>query len=289
MTLLEEAGFCSAAAPLFEAGLVDAIEMDVDSRWGMGWDDRRLPPWAISILDMYSEDEALYGHGVWYSFLTAKTRACQDRWLRLLKRECKRRRYRHVSEHFGFFAGGEMARGPMLPLPFTKEVVRLGVERLKRIADACEVPVGLENAAAYLSPRDAREQGPLLAEILERADGFLVLDLHNLYTLAHNLKWSASELLMTYPLERVRELHISGGSIYRTTAAPEKPAMRLDSHDGPAPEGAFDLLPLALRHCPNVEVAFYERRELETKLGEREFHDDFLLLRAMLESHAKAA
>src|SRR5262245_22651170 len=89
INLLFDDGFRAAAAPLFEAGIVEALEWDIDERWGSGWDDKRLPNWVNGMLDLYAEDDALYGHGVWFSLLSAKWEPRQDRWLRLLARECK--------------------------------------------------------------------------------------------------------------------------------------------------------------------------------------------------------
>jgi hypothetical protein len=43
LNLFPEEGYRTAALPLFERGLVDAIEWDIDERWGYGWGDRRLP------------------------------------------------------------------------------------------------------------------------------------------------------------------------------------------------------------------------------------------------------
>lgn len=291
LNLIQEDAFRVAAAPLFEAGLVDALEWAIDERWGRGFDDRRMPPWTNQMLDLYADDDALYGHGVWFSVLSAKWEPCQDRWLRLLERECKRRRYRHVSEHFGFFAGGEFSCAPMLPMPLTDEALAVGKDRLERIASAARRPVGLENTAAFLSVQDAEEQGRFLAELLAHVDGFLLLDLHNLYALAENARLSALELLDAYPLERVREIHVSGGSLLETEVEPERGPVRLDSHDGPAPRGALDLVSHALARCPNLEVVFYERRggTFRTAQDVEDYRNDFYALRRICEARLRAA
>jgi uncharacterized protein len=46
LNLLPEDAYRAAAAPLFEDGLVDVLEWDVDERWGRGWEDKRLPLWT---------------------------------------------------------------------------------------------------------------------------------------------------------------------------------------------------------------------------------------------------
>lgn len=41
---------------------------------------------------------------------------------------------------------------------------------------------------------------------------FIILDLHNLYCQIHNFNIPFEEILTGYPLNKVREIHISGGS-----------------------------------------------------------------------------
>jgi uncharacterized protein (UPF0276 family) len=284
LNLSAEHGFRVAAMPLFEAGLVDALEWDVDESWLGGDADRPVPDWAEAILDAYAEDDALYGHGVWFSLLSARPEARQERWLARLAEECARRRYRHVSEHFGWMTSGPFEQNTMLPCPRTPAAVAIGVQRLGAIARAAGRPVGLENTASVLCAADALEQGELLEQILAPVDGFLLLDVHNVWTTAVNLGLDALALLRTFPLARVRELHVSGGTWLTTSLDGERGPVRLDSHDAPMPAEALPLLRAALADCPNVEVVFYERRgdTLYEPARHPAWRDDFLAVRALV-------
>ena len=84
----------------------------------------------------------------------------------------------------------------------------MGCDRLKQLADVAQVPVGLENLALALSQKDVLEQGQFLDALLEPVEGFIVLDVHNLYCQMHNFQLTAQEILQTYPLNRVKEIHI---------------------------------------------------------------------------------
>lgn len=290
LNLFVDESFRAAAGPLFEAGLVDALEWDVDESWGWGEGERRraLPPWVDQLLDLYGDDDALYGHGVWFSLMSARWEARQDRWLEHLTQACQRRRYRHLSEHFGFHTASHYSRGTMFPVPYSEGAVRVGRDRLRRLAAAAGVPVGVENAAVALGAADAEEQGRFLEELLAPGDDFLLLDLHNLWTQCRNLGLDAEALLPRFPLGRVRELHVSGGSWYQPTVDPTRGPFRLDSHDGPVPDEALALLPLTLRHCPNVEVVFLEHRgaHLDNADAIARYQSDFMRLRALVESSA---
>ncbi|MDI1476420.1 DUF692 family multinuclear iron-containing protein [Polyangium sp. y55x31] len=285
LNIMVDDAYRAAAAPLFAEGLVDAVEWNVDQRWLYGDSARKLPRWIDRLLDLYASADCLYGHGVWFSVLSARWEPRQDRWLSNLARECRRRRYRHISEHFGFLTAGAFAEGTLLPVPKTEASIRIGADRLARLADAAGGAAGLENLAAALGPDDADAQGGFLDAILAEAGGFLLLDLHNLYTLGVNMGRDPADLLSTYPLERVREIHVSGGSFYRTRAAPEKGPFRLDSHDGPLPPEVLALLPRALARCPNVEVVFFERRgdTFASKDDFTRYRDDFRAVRRAVE------
>jgi uncharacterized protein (UPF0276 family) len=284
LNLSAENGFRVAAMPLFEAGLVDALEWDVDEPWLGGDDARPVPAWADAILDAYAEDDALYGHGVWFSLLSARAEARQERWLARLAEACARRRYRHVSEHFGWMTCDAFDQNTMFPCPRTPAAVAVGARRLGAIARAAGRPVGLENGASALCVADSLEQGAFLDEVLAPVDGFLLLDVHNVWTTAVNLGLDALALLRTFPLARVRELHVSGGRWMATSHDGARGPVRLDSHDAPLPPEALPLLRAALAGCPDVEVVFYERRgdTLDEPARHAGFRDDFLAVRALV-------
>jgi hypothetical protein len=268
--------FLTASLPLFEAGEVDVVEWSFDT----AWTDDDLPPWMPGLLDDFAAGGALLGHGVAYSPLSARWEPRQEAWLGHLRAAFARRRYQRVSEHFGFMTARGFAYGAPLPVPFTDGALRVGRDRLQRLADAARVPIGLENLALAFGPDDVRDQGPFLEALLAPLDGYLVLDLHNIHCQAENFATDPRHLLATYPLARVRELHLSGGSWSERDGA----RVRQDTHDGPVPDPVFALLPWVLAQCPNVEDVILER--LGGTLGAPDeaarFRADFLQLRGLV-------
>jgi uncharacterized protein (UPF0276 family) len=279
LNFLPEDDFRAAALPLFEDGLVDALERDIDDAWGFTPDSslREQPAWAEDLFDAYAADDALYGHGVWLSVMSGVWTPRQERWMERLAAECAARRYRHVSEHFGWMTSGSYWRNTILPTPYTRATVALGIDRMKRFADAAQRPVGLEVLATALGTDDALAQGAFLDEILAPVDGFLILDVHNVWTLATNLGLDPLALLERFPLERARELHVSGGDWFDAGRR-----IRLDSHDGDVPDEVWPLVRAALARCPSLEVAFLERRfgTLAGDAAQTGLRTDFLRLRA---------
>lgn len=87
LNLLTDDAFREAVRPLFAEGLIAALEWDIDDTWGFS--ARTLPDWTERMLDLYAEEGALYGHGVWWSVLTADWQPRQEVWLERLAQECR--------------------------------------------------------------------------------------------------------------------------------------------------------------------------------------------------------
>lgn len=266
---MDHPDFAATCLPLLEEGLVEAIEWSIDTAWE--------PSQATAaILDHFAERDALYGHGVTLSTLSATWTPRQDAWIRRVQAEVARRPYRHISEHLGFITAGDWVDGAPLPMPRLPQVVEAGRRSVARLGRATGGPVGLENLALALSADDVRDEGDLLEAILAPTDGFIVLDLHNLWCRAVNFDQPLPLLLERYPAERVREVHLSGGSWDGT--------FRRDTHDGAVPDEVFAALPDALHRFANVEVVVLE--QLPGALGTPEqrdaFEADFRRLRQVL-------
>lgn len=280
LSLMPDEDFREAAYPLFAEGVVDAVEWTFDA----GWAPSVVPGWAWEIVDFYAAEGRLLGHGVGLSPLSGAWHPRQQAWMECLGEEVARRRYVHISEHFGFATAGAFVQGPPMPVPFTAGALRVGRDRLARLAATAGVPVGLENLALAFGPRDVAEQGPFLRELLAPVDGFVVLDLHNLYCQLANFGGDARAAMARYPLERVRELHVSGGSWSHPTTAAGTAPFRRDTHDEAVPGEVAALVPLALSLCPNVRAVVFERLggTIRTTADAARMRADFHALRAQV-------
>ncbi len=247
----------AAQLPLFAEGLVDAVEWTLDVEIG-----RDPPPWVGPLLAAYASEGALYGHGVHFSPLSAVFEERQRHWLVAARAIVGRRNPTHVSEHFGVMTAPGFTRGAPLPMPWCPAVTRVGRDRLERLADAVERPVGIENLALAMSRDDALAHGDQIADLIDGSERFLVLDLHNLFCQAASFDLAPDDLLRRMPLDRVREIHVSGGSTQVAfegfEVGPARP-FRRDTHDDQVPDEVFDLVALAIPACARLEVLFLER------------------------------
>ena len=276
LSLMPETQFLQASMPLIEAGDVEALEWSFDTGWKNGVSD-----WLSNLIGVYSEAGRLTGHGVHFSLLSAEWTDRQQGWLDQFREEVTCRQYLHHTEHFGFMTAGDFHRSAPLPVPLTNSTLKLGRERFSQLAEVAPCPLGIENLALALSIDDALQQHEFLEKIVTPSNGFLLLDLHNIYCQLCNFNLSPAELLDNYPFHLVREIHVSGGS-WGPTASSDSP-IRRDTHDDDVPAEVFSLLDHVLPRCPNVEAVFLER--LGNTLQEHQFEQfrkDFLTLKSIV-------
>jgi len=250
LSLMLDDAFRQTALPLFEAGDVDAIEYSFELGWARPW-----PAWAEALLQHYGGAGRLWGHGVTYSPMSAESSEHHADWLARVAGECAALEFQGVSEHYGFMGSGGYDVGAPLPPPPLPEVAELGTKALGALATVSGVALGIENLALALSPQDVYAQPRLIAQVLDTLDGYLVLDLHNLWCQATNFELDPLTLLERYPLHRARVVHVSGGS-WSTHATTR---FRRDTHDAQVPQPVLALLPEALQRCPALEVVILEQ------------------------------
>ncbi|MBX9696430.1 MAG: DUF692 domain-containing protein [Cyanobacteria bacterium] len=280
LSLMPTDDFHQASAELFERNLVKVVEWSFD----LAWSGAIIEPWCQNIIDRFSVSNALIGHGVNLSVLSARFSKRQQEWLARTKDEFQRRTYIHATEHFGFSEAGPIAHGAPLAVPMNSESLKIGKEMMRRYADATQCPVGLENLAFAFGIEDVKRQGDFIDQLISEVDGFLLLDLHNIFCQVENFGFSAQELLDSYPLSKVREIHLSGGS-WSESVSGKRAAVRRDSHDDGVLQDVFNFAALAMKLCPNIEFVILERlgnTMMDGPESQREFRDDFEAMEEIL-------
>lgn len=171
-----------------------------------------------------------------------------------------------VSEHLAFVRGGGREVGHLLPLPQTREALDIAVANVKLAKAALPVPLALENIASLFDwPYPEMDEAAFLAELLERADVLLLLDVENVYANARNRGLDPLDFIARLPLHRLAYVHVAGGQ--------ERTGLYHDTHAHPVPEGVLELLEeLSVRvSIPGVmlerDAAFPSDAELHEELS----------------------
>ena len=269
-----------ASLPLFASDRVQAIEWAFDSLY----QQEETPAWFTELIQTFSDANRLIGHGVFFSLFSGHWSVNQTSWLNHLTALASRFRFDHITEHFGFMTGRNFHQGAPLSVPLTSATLAIGQDRLHRIQQAVNCPVGLENLAFAYSLEAVMQQGDFLHRLITPLNGFIILDLHNLYCQAMNFRVSIDDLLQAYPLDRVREIHISGGSWSPSSSNPDRP-IRRDTHDDAVPDAVFGYLADAMPRCPNLKYVVLEQlgSGLTTENDRRLFSDDFLKMDGLVQ------
>lgn len=130
-----------------------------------------------------------------------------------------------LSDHLCWNGPGPVRVHDLLPLPYTRAVMDHVVDRVRRVQDALGRPFAIENASSYATwAASEMTEWDFLAEIVERADCAILLDVNNVYVSAHNHGFSAETYLDAIPADRVVQIHLAGHTL-------KDEGYRLDTHD----------------------------------------------------------
>lgn len=140
-----------------------------------------------------------------------------------------------VSEHLAFVRSEGLEAGHLLPLPRTRASLKVLVDNIRRTTDALPAPLAVENIATLFDwPDDEFSEGEFIAEILERTDALLLLDVANVYACARNRGTDPARDIARIPLERVAYCHVAGGQ--------DAGEIYHDTHCAPVPDAVLELV-----------------------------------------------
>lgn len=152
-----------------------------------------------------------------------------------------------VSDHLCFTGTAEIRVHDLLPLPYTRAMADHVVDRVKRVQDVLGRPFAIENASSYLTYKaSCMPEWEFLADVVERADCGLLLDVNNVYVSAMNHGFDAAAYIDAIPADRVVQMHLAGHSV--------KAKYRLDTHDAPVCDEVWALYQRAIRRTGSVST-----------------------------------
>ena len=143
-----------------------------------------------------------------------------------------------VSEHLAWSRRRGRYHPDLLPVPRSREILRLVCDHVAEAQDALGRRLLIENPTSYLSlVGHDWDEVEFLTEIARRTGCGLLLDVNNVHVSARNLGSSAEDWIDRAPGALVGEVHIAG----------HKPdpvwgeGLLVDSHDAPVDEAVWQL------------------------------------------------
>lgn len=186
----------------------------------------------MAVLEQCRERWPLVAHSV--NMNLGGTRELDEGYLALLKHLLDRVDAPWFSDHLCWSAVPALNTHELLPLPFTWEAVEHVVRRIRRVKAHIGRPMAIENVSAYLRlPGAEMDEAQFTAEILERADVGLLLDVNNVYVNTRNHGEDPWDFLGRIPLERVVQVHLAGHD--------DSGPVLIDNHGAPVCDPVWDL------------------------------------------------
>lgn len=259
--LQPEERFLALTAELLD--LIDYAEVAPETLWRLNASGAIVPNGFHERFAMLKRESGLafVAHGVGFSVGTARPDAARRaRWLERIAADHEVFDFGWYTDHLG---ATELAgRNATLPLavPLVPVAAR-AVEASLRALQSVVPDVGVETSAFYFHLGDALAEPDFLRAALSAPRTHLLLDLHNVWTNARNLGFAAEDYLERLPLERVLEIHLSGGTESDPAWLPSRAVLRLDSHDHAVPEEVWQLAERYVPRCPNLRGLTLERME----------------------------
>ncbi|MFH9355123.1 DUF692 domain-containing protein [Kitasatospora sp. NPDC017646] len=157
-----------------------------------------------------------------------------------------------VSDHLCFTQVPGLNLGQLTPLAFTPETAEIAARNIRLVAQELDRPFAVENISYYFRvPWSTMSEAEFIAEVVTRADCYLLLDLTNVLNNATNLGFDAADFLDRIPLERVLQIHLAGGYW--------QDGVLLDTHSHPVPAQILELLLDFVPRMPALKAVMIER------------------------------
>jgi len=197
----------------------------------------------LHFLDRIRRDYPMVMHGV--SMSIGSTDPLNPEYLRALKNLIARVQPAWVSDHLCFTGVHGRNLHDLLPLPYTEETVQHVADRVRQVQDFLGRRLLLENVSSYINFRASTlTEWEFLAEVTERADCLILLDVNNIYVSSINHGFDPVEYLDAVPAHRVQQIPLAGHRNHGTHI--------VDTHDEPVPDPVWDIYREAIRRLGPV-------------------------------------
>ena len=197
----------------------------------------------LEVLDRILEQYTVIQHGV--GLYPGNASGIDRDHLKRLKRLVKRTKTPWLSDHLCWGSIDGSMSHDLLPIPFTFEAARKTAENLRMTQDFLETPVAVENVSSYGEFHgNEMTEWEFLAEVCERADVGILLDVNNIYVSSINNGFDPLEYVNFIQPERVAQIHIAGHSRYERFI--------VDTHDHPVVDPVWKLYERAIERCGAV-------------------------------------
>jgi uncharacterized protein (UPF0276 family) len=197
------------------------------------------------ILDEIRAERPVVMHGV--SMNLGSVDPLDDDYLRRLGELATRVDPVWLSDHLCWNGVGGAHLHDLMPLPASEAVLGWVADRVARVQDRLGRRIAVENVSSYLAfVDDELDEWTFLAELAERADCGVLLDVNNVFVSAHNHGFDAEAYLDSIPADRIFQIHLAGHS--------ESGPLLIDTHDHPVRDEVWSLYERVVRRTGPIST-----------------------------------
>ncbi|WP_230474922.1 DUF692 domain-containing protein [Dyella monticola] len=199
----------------------------------------------LTWLERFRERFPLVMHGV--SMSIGSTDPLDQDYLARLAALAQRIEPAWVSDHLCWTGVQGVNLHDLMPLPYTEEALDHVVSRVKHVQDVLKRRILLENVSSYVSFAQSQlTEWEFIAEVAERSDCLILLDINNVHVSATNHGFSSSDYLRGIPVSRVQQFHLAGYE--------QGERLIIDTHDAPVSNAVWALYVEAVRRFGRVST-----------------------------------
>lgn len=196
-------------------------------------------------LDKVRERYPIVMHGV--SLSIAGTDPLNQQYLHALKKLIQRVQPAWVSDHCCWTGVDGKNMHDLIPVPYNQEALNHIASRILHVQDFLGQQIAIENVSSYVSFKNSEyTEWEFLAELCQKADCLLLLDVNNIYVNSVNHGFNPLDFIQGIPVERVQQFHLAGHT--------NKGDVILDTHDAPIIDEVWELFSVALKRFGKVST-----------------------------------
>lgn len=194
-------------------------------------------------LERIRRDHPLVMHGV--SMSIGSTDPLNLAYLRELKALAGRIEPAWISDHLCWTGVNHHNLHDLMPLPYTEAALQHVAQRVQQVQEFLGRRLLLENVSSYVSfAGDEMSEWEFIAELLQRADCELLLDVNNVHVSSVNHGFDARAFIDAMPRERVRQIHLAGHEDHGD--------FLIDTHDHPVCDAVWQLYAYTVQRLGDV-------------------------------------
>lgn len=184
------------------------------------------------------------------------------------------------SDHLSWSNSENGTSNDLLPIPYTKEALRVFCDNVNQAQDFFGREILIENPSAYLEFEETTmSEVDFLNEISYKTNCGLLLDINNVYVGAKNFDFDPEKYLREINHDKIKEIHLAGHSVYNYQGK----EIRIDTHSTNICDDVMELYKNFVKNykikvptliewdeeIPEFDVLFDEMQKVKSAVGEK--------------------